>query len=471
MSVYPAITRQARLNRSRWLAPAAGLAAFGVMAVLFHVAPAAYRLILNILIKLPGVQPFTDWEWIPSAIRCWANGVDVYVNNTCFKSGDNLSWNYPPIWLRLTPLQAAGAFVYPTAVAATILFFLSLAYINGPSGIRPQQTLTFAALSCATVLCIERANIDVLIFLLLVLAVALARRLAALRLVGYLVIVAAGTLKFYPFVALVLVARDRIGIVIAMAVVSLATVGAMGFAFHDELLVMARNLPVTSIWTLQFGAGELPHGLGVMLASALTHWAGMEEDGARAIGDTARRVLAPACIMASLASAMLLLRRAAIGASFDQLDPTRRDLLVVGSAVVVGCFLAGQSVIYRGIFLLLAAPSIVDMTRGSQPMRLVAQAIQAMIVFVLWMPFGESLIFLLTDIPPLRYQGDVYQSAPTPGLQYALWLGGELAWWSIETVLLAVLIAFLLRSETARLLLGSRGRHPTLQTERAPATT
>jgi hypothetical protein len=117
-------------------------------------------------------------------------------------------------------------------------------------------------------------------------------------------------------------------------------------------------------------------------------------------------------------------------------------------------------VIYRGIYLLLALPGLAELSRRMPtPLgRRLFRSARVAIVFVLWTPFLDECLRLagltarlkyigLAQPTALLYQFDNYDNFPpsTPG--YVLWLAGELAWWWIITLLLAVLGAFVGRTE------------------------
>ena len=126
-----------------------------------------------------------------------------------------------------------------------------------------------------------------------------------------------------------------------------------------------------------------------------------------------------------------------------------------------GCFFASQSVIYRGIYLLLALPGLAELSRQiptPSGRRLFGSA-GAAIVFVLWTPFLDECLNLAGLSARLQYIGlaprtalllhypNNYNNSPSSTLGYGLWLASELAWWWIITLLLAVLSAFLVRTE------------------------
>ena len=66
---------------SRLLIPAFGFASIGLLAILYIHYPYIYDKAMTAIMAAPFSHPFVDWEYIPSVIRCWTEGVNVYVNN------------------------------------------------------------------------------------------------------------------------------------------------------------------------------------------------------------------------------------------------------------------------------------------------------------------------------------------------------------------------------------------------------
>jgi len=104
------------------------------------------------------------------------------------------------------------------------------------------------------------------------------------------------------------------------------------------------------------------------------------------------------------------------------LSARERILMVIGSAVIVGCFFAGQSIGYRGVYLLLVLPGLTALARlASGVLRPLCLATAIVIVFLMW---GECLRHAL-------------------GGGFGFWLARELCWWWSVAVMLALVADFL----------------------------
>jgi hypothetical protein len=101
--------------------------------------------------------------------------------------------------------------------------------------------------------------------------------------------------------------------------------------------------------------------------------------------------------------------------------------LTVGAALIVGCFLAGQSIGYRGIHLLFTLPPLLALATEAdgKPARVAA----ALGVVMMW---GDAL------------------RAPEGKLDRLLWAAQQYAWWVLVTLLLASLLALLHDSAAVR---------------------
>jgi hypothetical protein len=132
---------------------------------------------------------------------------------------------------------------------------------------------------------------------------------------------------------------------------------------------------------------------------------------------------------AALAICRRLLLFAELRAAIAELPDAERVFMVIGSAVIAGCFFAGQSIGYRGIFLLLVMPGLLALSRaGSRERRALCLGSAIVIVLLMW---GECL-----------------RQALDGG--FGFWLLRELGWWWSVSLMLALVAAFLRESPVLR---------------------
>ncbi len=126
---------------------------------------------------------------------------------------------YSPLWLAIVPGSLGTGATGWVGASLDLLFLLSLAVVLRPRTARELFILGAAAVSPMTVYALERANNDLVVFLLVICGAMLFTFPRPYRLFSYGLFVAAGLLKYYPLALLVLAAREgrRDGLVIAAA--------------------------------------------------------------------------------------------------------------------------------------------------------------------------------------------------------------------------------------------------------------
>ena len=128
-------------------------------------------------------------------------------------------------------------------------------------------------------------------------------------------------------------------------------------------------------------------------------------------------------------------------AAMPALAERERNLLMVGSALICGCFFAGQNVWYRSIFLLLVLPGLFAIARAATTRygRDCCLGTSIAIVFLMWeecFRFGIERALKAMDA----------SAAHTAELHFLFWIFREAVWWWVVAILTAVLVEFLRRS-------------------------
>lgn len=378
---------------------------------------ALYRAILSGWGMVPFDFPFVDIHGVLSSLECWRQGVDVYVTNPC----DVLSrvFFYSPLLLWAAPLGLGTSDTQAAGLIVDGLFLLSLFALPAPRGLLHSVLMLFGMLSTMTVFAVERANIDLLIFALAALAAVLLLRAPAIRIAGFAAIGLAALIKFYPAILLIVSLRERPRLFIAInAVAATALVSLAGF-YRAELAVAFSSLPKGHYFQDMFGASNLPYGLAALFP-----------------------VIPPAPLMAALlaatgCSAVWLARRPGLGDAWPRLDRSESMFLVIGCALMTGCFFAGGSIGYRGVFLIFTLPGLLALSRNAKvpAIRTLFSVAGFLVIFVMW---GEFLRLA------------ILRAAASPWVNLGFWLGRELAWWWIMGVMGGLLLRFALDLEIGR---------------------
>jgi hypothetical protein len=373
------------------LAAALGVAlALGLLSTSLRSMPEAWhRLGVN-------SQPvsFGDLRVITHSIPCAAAGGDPYRAGSC-----DAYWaahpdptvpkltvllNYPPVWLQIGRLgvspRMTDALGMALALAAACAFFAMLRPRTVTGGV-----LTLAAvLSPPVLLGVERGNIDLLVFAVVVLTIlGTARRASVTRdLIRAVVIIALTVLKLYPLACVVLFAPALRGWITSTAIACVAigvTIAAAGSRLADVL----HNTPVPSYPAFGALAGlvELAKYVG-------------SGDGAPSVEMRAIALLACVAVVAAVAAPVFarhgprplpaLLPPAGHGDAHS-------DLALAGLAIFALCFVLGSSYDYRLIFLVCALPLLIDAYEMAPHWRKLCAP--ATIVGYMWLSRFSNYIF------------------------------------------------------------------------------
>jgi len=264
----------------------------------------------------------------------------------------------------------------------------------------------------------------------------------SVRLLGYAVIVAAGLLKFYPWVLLLLLLRERPVVFLLASSVFAVVLGSFVVGYHDELGRVLDNLPQLNPFQDAFGASQLANGLVIV-----THGLHAPPDQ----GDTLDVVIGWGITLvvygAVLASAVLLARGAALQRALGRLSAREAQCLTVSAVVMCGCFFAGASIGYRAVMLLFALPGLLVLAREADDWRLawlVRGALAAAFLLIWSLPIQRLInrVFGQFWVPTGSTAGPVW--TPVPGL--AFWVLREALWWWLMLVLLAIVMRMILAS-------------------------
>jgi len=392
-------------------------------------------------LSLLGVEPFSfpflDAHAVLAAAECGRQGVEVYLFNPCDALGRPHA--YSPLWLAIVPGSLGTGATGWVGASLDLLFLLSFTVVLRPRTAGELFILGAAAVSPMTVYALERANNDLVIFLLVICGARLFTIPRPYRLFSYGLFVTAGLLKYYPLVLLVLAAREgrRDGLVIAGAVI-LALV-FLAVAFYPELSLAAASIPPgASFFTDAFSARNLPFGF------------------AEALGKGVSRALIAGSLLSALcglAVARTLRTLRLLGR--EQLDWAMGEtqFLVIGGLLVAACFFAGQNVNYRGIFLLPVVAGLVCLHRSvkdPEVRRFCGQMIAA-VLFIMWEEFfRRALHAVISPVPGegLSSRAEVF-----------FWVGRELVWWWLVIGLAALVLSYL-RQSPFDAILGRAGVDP-----------
>ncbi len=404
--------------------PIGALALYAIMAGLWLSGEhSLYFSALRALGVEPFSFPFLDTHAVLAAAECARQGIEVYFSNPCDALGR--PHGYSPLWLVIVPGSLGIGVTGWVGASLDLVFLLSLTAVLRPRSARELIILGAAAVSPMTIYALERANNDLMVFLLVICGAILITTPRPLRLFSYELFLAAGLLKYYPLVLLILAARESRREALLTAAAAGFTLILFGVAFYPELRAALASIPAAaSYFTDAFSARNLPFGFAEALAGRV--W---------------RTLIAVSLLAALLGLAVARIFRTVRLLGREQLDwaAGETQFLVIGGLLVAACFLAGQNVGYRGIFLLPVLSGLVSL-HGSVKDREVRRFCGWMIAAVLFVMWEECF---------RRAFHAVVSPSPGAGLssraEVFFWIGRELVWWWLVVGLAALVLSYLRR--------------------------
>jgi hypothetical protein len=400
---------------------ATALCLFGALAQLWHCGPhALYFDALGLFGFEPFRFPFLDIHAVLAAAQCQRAGIDVYLSNPCDALGR--LHVYSPLWLALTPSFLDTTATTAVGLAIDLIFILSLAIAIRPVSWGETLLIGLVALSPMTVYALERANCDLVVFLLILAGLALDAVPRRWRLGCYAFYLTAGLLKYYPLVLLILFARERRRDGLLIAGLAAAVVILLATRGHADLAKALANIPALSYFADSFSARNLPFGFVEIVFGP--------------------RLRIPAALL--LLGIVLALAIARTRRTFHMLDAAAPDpklietqRLLVGALLLTTCFFAGQNIDYRGIYFILIMPGLVRLCQSAGDPAIRLARMIAAVPFVAWEePLRRAIHMIAAAIAAdwLR-----------PRVEILFWIGRELVWWWLIAGLAAIVLTQLVR--------------------------
>ena len=416
----------------RFVPAGSALAIFLAMSWLYR---QGHREVYDDVLRYWGVVPFRipflDISFVLAAWDCARQGWDVISDNPCDLL--HLPFNYSPFWLVAAPIPLSLRDTTAVGCLLDLPFIASLSLLPPSRRLIELLLMLAATFSTTVVFALERANADIILFMLALAVGFLAERGPAARMVGYAFALLAALLKYYPIMLLVVLFRERLAVFVAVAMAVAGSLAGFWAAYHVEIVRGWANIPVGPYNTDLFAAKNLPFLIGMMVENTIPSRFGT------AVGWVVTAGLYVSLIGAALAICRRLSRFGELRAAIAELPGPERMFLVIGSAVIAGCFLAGQSIGYRGIFLLLVMPGLLTLSHSAvRELRILCFGTAIVIVLLMW---GECL--------RLAFGGG-----------FGFWLLRELVWWWTVTFMVALVADFLRESPVLQGASAWLGRQP-----------
>jgi hypothetical protein len=365
-----------------------------------------------------GPSLFFDTRNLTAALECRRLGFDPLVESPCDPWGRPL--NYPRVWLALRFFGLDQSDTVALALVFIALFLVAVYLLMGRLTFGGGILLAVAMCSPSVMFAVERANLDIVVFTLMVGAVLAWRagRLSVQALSPIVVFVGA-TAKIYPVFGLpaYLFLRRRAAALVAISCAAafvVYTVITLG-----DIQAVARVAPQGQHHS--FGARILP--------VAIYHLVGPE----RWQGGLLSKQLLVIVPVVAVGTIVWLLGRRRLPLPDERADSATRLAFFLGSLIFLGTFAVGNNFDYRLIFTLLTLPQLFDWAteeHGQPRGGLAAITIVALLALLwigalseplrlgdevaTWAVVGLFVALLGASVPRLRTVWDTIRSPEAP---------------------------------------------------------
>jgi hypothetical protein len=322
----------------------------------------------------PGPSLFFDTQNVLAALECSRLGYDPLVDSPCDP------WQrpmfYPRVWLALQWLGLDQSHTYAVGVLIAVLFIVMLCLLVGRIGIGEAIVVAAAVCSPAVMFALQRGNMDVVLFSVLVVSVVLWRRGGRTsQILSPAVVLLAAFGKLYPVFGLpaYLLLRNRRAAVAAYVSGALF-IGYLAITFQD-VLTIARTATQGQYYS---------YGARILLGVVYHHVVGQNWEGASIAAQAL--TLVP---LAALAVCLWLWSRRLFAPAPTDAPALSPELLgfYLGSLIYLGTFAVFKNYDYRLVYLLLTLPQLFAWVRDgrpAEPRTVVAAVALASLILELW---------------------------------------------------------------------------------------
>src|SRR5271165_2130398 len=245
----------------RFGAAASALTLFFSMSYLYEYGDRnLYEHILTLYGVSPFRFPFLDTSAQLAAWECTRQGIEVILFNPCNVLGEGYASS--PLWMAASAIPLGVGDTPIVGWCLDFLFLVSISLLPPPRRSIELFIILVATLSTTVVFALERANIDVMLFVLALATALLAEGSPIARRVGYSIALLSALVKYYPITVLIIVLRERISVCVTVGLIVLGTFALFWAEYHAELAEGIPYLAHGPYNTGFFAAKNLPFLLG-----------------------------------------------------------------------------------------------------------------------------------------------------------------------------------------------------------------
>jgi hypothetical protein len=279
----------------------------------------------------------------PSAVQTWIRIPGSSAMNP------NFLMNYSPVVLTLKNIGLTQEAVPWWGIGLGLFYGLSVCSLAGSCTLK--QALLWAFLFCspASVLVMERGNIDILLFGLLVLAL----RLRHLPFVEALVILGASSIKFFPIVSLLALWKENKPQAVSKGRTAVILASCLFLIF---MAALSSRLP--GIANSLSGQYQTCFGSTTMID--LLAYAGILPQAPLDRIRMAAKIIALLLMVASFAIGLLVSKTSDEGLS----SARALHAFFLASPILLGLFVLGPQMDYKWICFLFMVPSVLELAKS-----------------------------------------------------------------------------------------------------------
>jgi len=332
-----------------------------------------------------GPSLFFDTRNLTAALECRRLGFDPLIESPCDPWGRPL--NYPRVWLALRWLGLNQSHTTALGLLFVAIFLGSVFVLVGRISLGKGILVALAVCSPSVMFAVERANMDIVVFALMVVAVLAWRtRTRWGEAASPLVVLLGATAKIYPVFGLpaYLFARRRGAAVVAIVCAAMFAVYAM--VTLGDIQAVARIAPQGEYHS--FGARILPASIYHRFVP--DRWQG---------GVLTKQLVAIVPLL--VAAPFIWFRgRRRLAEPDPNADSATRLAFYLGSLIFLGTFAVGNNFDYRLVFLLLTLPQLFDWVTDEtgDPRRWLASLTVVAVLILLWVGALSEPLMLADEL-------------------------------------------------------------------------
>mgnify|MGYP006089636895 CR=1 FL=1 len=188
------------------------------------------------MVKNGVINLFADWSAIISANICDGKGFDVYSNNPCDLWNRKHVYGKTLLYFPYIESFPRFYFIYVPIILNLVFFYTVISFFNFKN--KSEYFFLFLfLLNAPVILAIERANIDIVIFLLIV---ALSKNKNLI--INYLILIFTSITKFYPIsLGIIFLFEKKFKMIVINLLIFLITVSIILFFQRDDIIKIYNN--------------------------------------------------------------------------------------------------------------------------------------------------------------------------------------------------------------------------------------